>query len=235
MKVLLTIFPHHINAIPKLKWLMYGVAGGVVTGNIITSMQGEGIERLGSAISTGLDTGFIFADLQAEQQSGSIERWLAEHKIPGREGEVFQDMGGGGQPITISGKWIYENKPNDALQKSLDIANSIIGTKIGWNWVRLEIMKMLARHSMPMMLASNLFVGPVILKKFDFSEVGGQPNVYNYSLQLKEFNPALSLISSLGIGSIQVMTSVASRVISGISDPLGGPSINLGSGIVRGL
>lgn len=191
MKMLLTIFPAHLRAIPAL--LVAAVATGV--GDVLS----------GNA-SLNAQNAFIFMDLQANNQSVELERNIAKIKIPGREGEVLQDMGGNSMEIPITGKWIFENKPNDMLETLIGAVNLIPGINIGWNWARVQLMYMLARFNAPMILASNLFIGPVILEKFRAQESGGMPNVYNYSLQLKEYNPAMSLIGGAAFSGFEVLT-----------------------------
>lgn len=205
MKVLLTLFPVHFRNVP----LFTIFVGASLLNNIGSNFS----------LQKAAENVFVFMDLQANVQGISVERNLAGHVIPGREGEVWQDMGGKSMPISISGKWIYENKPNDAIQKIIEAAKIIKGFNVGWNWVRVEMMKALARFNAPMILASNLFVGPVLLHKFDASEIGGQPNVYSYSLQLKEFNPTLSLLGSTALTGIQLLSGVT----------------GLTSGVVRGF
>jgi hypothetical protein len=205
MKVLLTLFPVHFRNVP-----LFAFAVGASLFNNLTS---------NFSLAKAAESVYVFMDLQANVQGISVERNIAEHTIPGREGEVWQDMGGKAAPITISGKWIYENQPDDEIQRLIEAANMIKGFNVGWNWLRVQMMYSLARFNAPMILASNLFVGPVILKKFDASEVGGQPNVYNYSLQLKEFNPTLSLLGNIALTGIQLLSGAA----------------DLGSGVVRGF
>lgn len=157
---------------------------------------------------------FIFVDLQANVVSAGLERHLVKHGVPGREGEVLQDMGGKSTKITIDGKWIYENTPDDGLSKLLAGFNWLFGSNAGWNWVRVEMMKTLARINLPLFLACDLFIGPVLIEKVNFKYLGGQPNVYDYSFNLVEWNPALSLIGTGIVGSFQTLTG---RVGGGLS------------------
>ncbi len=195
MKVLLTIFPAHLRALPAL--LIAAVAKGIV-GDTLNILKGQ------SAINA--QNAYIFMDLQANNQSTELSRNIAEIKIPGREGEVLQDMGGNSLEIPITGKWIFENKPNDMIEDLMSAVNLIPGINVGWNWARIHFMYMLARFNAPMILASNLFVGPVILKKFGAQESGGMPNVYNYSMLLKEFNPAMSLLGGAAFSGFEILS-----------------------------
>lgn len=201
MKVLLTIFPAHLRALPAL--MVAAIAGAV--GDTLSVIKGQ------SALNA--QNAYIFMDLQANNQSTDLSRNIAEIKIPGREGEVIQDMGGNGMEIPITGKWIFENKPNDMIEALMGAVNLIPGVNVGWNWARIHFMYMLARFNAPMILASNLFVGPVILKKFSAQESGGVPNVYNYSMLLKEFNPAMSLIGGVAFSGFEVISGAV-----GVSD-----------------
>ncbi len=172
---------------------------------------------LGGALGTAafLFAGFnlIFMDLQANMLNTSLERHIVRHSIPGREGYVLQDMGGKSTEISISGKWIYENEPDDKLNeifnKFLNFFSGLLGgsSGFGWNWIRIETMKMLARSNVPLMLASDLFIGPVLIERVSFSYAGGQPNVYDYQMKLIEWNPKLSIVSSLAMIPLGMVAS----------------------------
>jgi hypothetical protein len=61
-----------------------------------------------------------------------------------------------------------------------------------------------------MMLASDLYVGPVIIERVGFKEIGGEPNVFPYDITFCEWNPALSVG-----GTIATLLVDASIFLSG--------------------
>ena len=94
-------------------------------------------------------------------------------------------------------KWIYENEPDNELLKVL---LPIVSKNISWNWLRLQTMYMIYRLRQPLFIASDLITSAVMIESMTYNQVGGQPNVYNYKINLKEFNPALTLAGIAGIG-----------------------------------
>lgn len=201
---MLTLFPIHFR---NLGLFMAGLLGSALS---TSGVLGSGFNPVKL-----VQKAFIFTDLQANVNGITIERNIAKHEIPGREGTVFQDMGGRSTPIQIAGKWIYENAPEDDISRLIESTLAFAGANIGWNWIRVEMMKALARFNAPMLLATNLFVGPVILERFHADEVGGQPNVFNYSLNLLEFNPALSIVGNVGLIATQLLGGGGSGVVRG--------------------
>jgi hypothetical protein len=182
MKVLLTLFPTHLRSFIGTSGI---IAAGLITEKVITQHLGDFTNNF-----------FVFMDMQASVISSGFSRKLVKHSIPGREGQVLQDMGGESTNIRISGKWIYENEPNDVINtifRKIPFISQLMGVSIGWNWLRVETIKSLARLAMPMMLASDLFVGPVIIEQVGFKEIGGEPNVFIYDITLCEWNPLLSI------------------------------------------
>lgn len=182
----MTLFPTHLRSLLGSAAIIS--AGLFGAGTIIGNM---------GAFSNNY---FVFMDMQASVISSGFGRKIVKHSIPGREGQVLQDMGGDSTTIRISGKWIYENEPDDVLQalfRKIPFVSQSMGTTIGWNWLRLETMKTLARLAVPMMLASDLYVGPVIIEQVNFKEIGGEPNVFPYDITLCEWNPALSIAGTI--------------------------------------
>ena len=192
----MTLTPQQMNLLnlAPLGVAALTTAAGVLSGNLSPT---SAIKNL-----------FIFADLQANVVSTGLERFLVKHAVPGREGEVLQDMGGKSARITVSGKWIYENSPSDALSSLLGGFTNIFGSNVGWNWIRVEMMKSLARINLPLFLACDLFIGPVLIEKMDFKYTGGLPNVYDYVFKFVEWNPALSLVGTAIVGGFQSLTGV---------------------------
>ncbi len=215
MKVLLTLSPQSLT-----------VAGGAIG----LSALGATFKGVGDILTGGSDvlqnviggfqtavrsfTTFLFIDLQAMMLRTKIERRLIQHEIPGREGDILQDLGGKSTAIHISGRWIFENEPQDAitqLLKTFSVIANLMGNRVGWNWLRVEMIKALARINVPLILASDLFTGPVLLKEVSFALAGGMPNVYEYSMTMVEWNPALSLIGTLAVGGSQLLTQGLTR------------------------
>lgn len=190
MKVLISLFPTHMQAL--------GAQLSLGTAIAFSSL---------STTSVSVADLLLFMDMQAEMTGYTLERFIAEHPVPGREGQVLQTMGGKVADIIIQGKWIYENIPDDTMTVLVDKISHSLG--IGWNWMRAEIFKILSRLDLPVMLACDFFVGPCIIKTFSLSEGGGLPNIFNYRLLLKEWNPALTLpmsvIGNIGLGATTVL------------------------------
>lgn len=195
MKVLITLFPTHMKGLASLIGL--GATTAVV--NSISTGRLPSVSDL-----------LLFMDMQANMNGYTLERFIAEHPIPGREGQILQTMGGKVADIIIEGKWIYENIPDDAMTQLVSKISSSLG--LGWNWIRAETFKAISRLDLPIMLACDFFIGPAIIKSFNLVESGGLPNVIGYRLLLKEWNPALtiptSVIGNIGLGAISVGSSL---------------------------
>jgi len=141
----------------------------------------------------------FFVDLQANVVSKDVESRWAEHNVANREGSIFQFMGTKPAVINITGKWIYENKPSNEIFKLL-FPLSFFSNHIGWNWFQATMFDTLQRLALPLFFTYDLFSGPVIITHQKFIENANEgPNVYNYNMTLKEWNPAMSLIGSAGI------------------------------------
>lgn len=197
MRVLITLMPTHLSKFSLIPVALIGIGSGL--GTMATSI----LDGQVPSFQNFLNNMFVFADLQANVVGTGIERHIAKHAIPGREGFVLQDMGGKSTEITVTGKWIYENSARDGLTDLFSKISGILGSNIGWNWLRIELFKTLARINLPLMFACDLFIGPVLIEKVEFKYVGGQPNVYDYKLKLIEWNPALSIAGTLAITAIQ--------------------------------
>ena len=169
-----------------------------------TSVAGIG-GALASMIS---GTGFsIFLDMQANVVELQERRYLVEHQIPGREGGILQDVGSACARLTISGKWIYENRPDNDL---LDIIPFLSTMDVSWNWLRVQAMRLIARMRTPLIIASDVMTSSVMIEAMKFRQVGGQPNVFNYTISMREWNPALTVLGIAG-----TLTNIIPSVIDG--------------------
>lgn len=142
----------------------------------------------------------IFIDLQAEVIELDMKRYLVEHQVPGREGGILQDLGSASAKILVKGKWIYENKPDKDI---LDMVGGVL-PNVGWNWIRVQSMQLIYRMKQPIVFVSDLIITFAMIEALRFRRVGGQPNVFEYSMVLKEFNPMLTVTGMVlgGINSI---------------------------------
>lgn len=147
----------------------------------------------------------IFLDMQANVVELEDRRYLVEHQIPGREGGILQDVGSACARLTLSGKWIYENRPDNDL---LDIVPVLRTMNISWNWLRVQTMRLIARMRAPLIIASDIMTSSVMIESLKFRQVGGQPNVFNYIITLREWNPALSVLGIAG-----TLTNVVPSII----------------------
>lgn len=190
MKVMISLFPTHVNALGLQFLLGTSIAYSALSVNPVSPADL-----------------LLFMDMQAEMTGYTLERFIAEHPIPGREGQILQPMGGKVADIVIQGKWIYENVPDDSMTILVSKISHSLG--VGWNWIRAETFKIIERLDLPVMLACDFFIGPAIIKLFSLSEGGGLPNIFNYRLHLKEWNPALtmpvSIVGNLGLGATTVL------------------------------
>jgi hypothetical protein len=212
MKVLMTLSPTLLRGLIKgfgaNPLALKSLIGGALVG------AAAGVTTLGLITKTNIAETLFFMDLHAEMISTDLERRIVEHNIAGREGEVLQDLGGKSANIEITGKWIYENDPGNDVAKVLFGETPVLANLFrpyGWNWMRVELFKALIRLGLPMVLSSDLFVGPVIIKRERFKYVGGVPNVYDYHLSVKEWNPALSVVGTSLVLLSQLGTGSASR------------------------
>lgn len=152
----------------------------------------------------------LFLDMQASLIDLKMHRYLVEHQIPGREGGKLQDLGSACSVITIQGKWIYENRPHKDI---LDIIPALAaflagGENMGWNWARLQMMMMIYRLREPMILASDLLTSVVLIEDFNPSYEGGKPNVYNYTMVLREVDPRMTLAGTLAIAAAKTFIPI---------------------------
>jgi len=169
-----------------------------------TSVAGVG-GALAAMIS---GSGFsIFLDMQANVVELQERRYLVEHQIPGREGGILQDVGSACARLTISGKWIYENRPDNDL---LDIITFLSTMDVSWNWLRVQSMRLIARMRTPLIIASDVMTSSVMIEAMKFRQVGGQPNVFNYTISMREWNPALTVLGIAG-----TLTNIIPSVIGG--------------------
>lgn len=185
MKVILLLSP--LSMSQKQLRVLAAVSAGVAVSSILTG------HNIFSSI-------YLFIDTQASDITGSIRRRIAKHNILGREGYISQDLGSSSTEINLSGKWIYENPPDDPLYNSIELALNTVLKNIGWNWIRLNVMKTIIRFKLPLILATDEFVGPVYIEEFTYGRTGGMPNVFNWRMRLTEVDPKLSQIG--GIGSL---------------------------------
>lgn len=137
----------------------------------------------------------IFLDMQANVVELEERRYLVEHQIPGREGGILQDIGSACARLTISGKWIYENKPDRDI---LDLVPAIRGMNVAWNWLRVQTMRLIPRMRTPILIASDVLTSSVMIESVKFRQVGGLPNVYDYTIIMREWNPALTVLGIAG-------------------------------------
>lgn len=137
----------------------------------------------------------LFLDLQANVVELEDRRYLVEHQVPGREGGILQDVGSACARITLTGKWIYENKPHNDIFDLIPILRNSGAT---WNWMRMQMMRLVHRMRSPMFIACNIITSAVMIEGIKFREVGGEPNVYNYTMKLREWNPALTVLGIAG-------------------------------------
>lgn len=213
MKVLITLTPTHLSKFSLLPIVAVSAISNL--GTVVesaASVLDDPKNSLGNVSSALFNNAFVFADLQANVVSTSLERNIVRHSIPGREGFVLQDLGGNSTEITVTGKWIYENSGDDSIAKIFNQLTSILGSSVGWNWMRMEMMKTLARINIPLMLATDLFVGPVLIEKVDFKYIGGSPNVYDYSLKFIEWNPKLSIVGTIALTTYQAAIGAVGQI-----------------------
>lgn len=150
-----------------------------------------------SALATGSKYN-IFIDMQADLLDLKMHRYLVEHQVPGREGGILQDLGSASSVITLRGKWIYENRPNEDILNIIPTLRIFENEIVGWNWMRLQMMQLVYRFKEPMLLASDLITTFVLIEDFNATYEGGKPNVYNYTMVLKEVDPRLTLAGMIG-------------------------------------
>lgn len=169
-----------------------------------TSVVGIAAGALGLAgevtrLATPLNQWSIFIDLQAEVVELDMKRYIVEHQIPGREGGILQDLGSASGKILVKGKWIYENKPDRDIQNFIPAL-----PRVGWNWIRVQSMQLIYRLRQPVVFVSDLIATFALIEALRFRRVGGQPNVFEYSMVLKEFNPMLTMAGMVlaGAGTI---------------------------------
>ena len=140
----------------------------------------------------------IFVDMQAEVTELDMERYLVEHQIPSREGGSLQDIGSKASVLMIKGKWIYENQPSEDILDLVPALN-FFGQNVGWNWLRVQLMRTVYYLKEPLFIGCNLINTAVMIHKMKFKEVGGKPNVYDYTMVLKEYNPLLGVVGGAAI------------------------------------
>lgn len=137
----------------------------------------------------------LFIDMQAEVTELDMQRHLVEHPIPGKEGGSLQDIGSQCSVLSIKGKWIYENKPDEDI---IDLVPALqVFGGAGWNWIRVQLMQVIYRLKEPLFIGCNLISSAFMIDKMKFKEVGGKPNVYDYHMVVKEFNPLLGIIGGV--------------------------------------
>jgi hypothetical protein len=177
-------------------------------------------------------TGLVFVDLQANVVKGKFTRKLVEINIPGRSGNVLQDLGSNCVKYTVSGKWIYENPPSNisGINEPVGLISgsrnalppsSLIGkvlSDIGWNWLRVMDMQLLYEQGQPLMFGCSFApLTVVMINDLELEEAGGNPNVYNYKLELVEYSPEIRLIGH-GLG---VMLKIGSSLLGSIGIGIG--------------
>ena len=150
----------------------------------------------------------IFVDMQANLIDLKMHRYLVEHQIPGREGGVLQDLGSASSVITLQGKWIYENRPDEDILDIIPALRIFEDSNIGWNWARLQLMMMIYHFKEPMILASDLITTMVLIEDFNPTYEGGKPNVYNYTMVLKEVDPRLTLAGMIGVAGAKTLNFI---------------------------
>jgi hypothetical protein len=188
-----------VIVLPPTALLTLGVAATVLNvGERALNAAGDLVNIVtGSPSRSSPGSWSVFIDMQANAIDIEMRRNLVEHPIPGREGGILQDMGSACTKLTLSGKWIYENEPDNELLKVL---LPIVSKNLSWNWLRLQTMYMIYRLRQPLFIASDLITSAVMIDTMNYNQIGGQPNVYNYRISLKEFNPALTLAGIAGTG-----------------------------------
>lgn len=152
----------------------------------------------GIAAWAGKGTYSLFLDMQSNVVELQERRYLIEHQIPGREGGILQDLGSACARVTLSGKWIYENKPDKDI---IDILPVLTGMNVSWNWLRMQMMRYISRLRAPLFIASDVITSAVMIEDIKFRHVGGRPNVFDYTIKLREWNPALTVLGIAGIAT----------------------------------
>lgn len=178
------------------------VTGVAMIANVAT---GVGSMLTGRGESSGMFS--VFLDTQAELVDLQMNRHLVEHQVPGREGGILQDMGSASSVISLRGKWIYENRPDDDILNFFP-ALDILTNRMGWNWLRLQVMQVVYRLKFPIFLACDLITTAVMIENMKFTHKGGSPNVYDYTMTLKEFSPVLTVAGTIGV----VVSAVGSKL-----------------------
>ena len=150
----------------------------------------------------------LFVDMQATLVDLKMHRYLVEHQIPGREGGKLQDLGSASSVITIRGKWIYENRPERDVLNLVPVLKLFTGQTTGWNWVQMQMFQQVYRFKEPLYFASDLITTVVMIEDFEFKYEGGKPNVYDYTMILKEVDPRLTLISMAGSQAVRMLNII---------------------------
>lgn len=161
-----------------------------------TSLAGLSLLAVAAAQVPSTNRFSIFIDMQSNVVELEDKRYLVEHQVPGREGGILQDIGSACARITLTGKWIYENKPD---QDILDIIPWLNAMNLSWNWLRIQMMRLIHRLKTPLIMASDVITSSVMIESVKFRHVGGQPNVFDYTMILREWNPALSIAGIAGV------------------------------------
>jgi len=113
----------------------------------------------------------IFLGVNPSSIKVNETRVIAEQTIPGREGNVLQDMGSSPAQIELNGK-IFTNSRQDKQDVLKKLRKKMMsgGTK-----------------SMTAGILNILETREYLVENFTYEEVGGKPFTYNYTLSLKQY------------------------------------------------
>lgn len=113
----------------------------------------------------------VFLGVNPQRISVSEHRVIATQEVPGREGDIQQDMGSSSGVITLNGK-IFTNRANDKKNVLRNLRNRLM--RGGTKQMTAEILNVLStRH--------------YLVEDFEYSESGGRAFEYDYSLTVKQY------------------------------------------------
>jgi len=131
----------------------------------------------------------IFLGVNPASVKISEQRVIASQQVPGREGDVLQDMGSSPATISMEGKiFAYPTAEAEGTTgQSKETILMELRTKLMSGGVK----------SVTASLLNPLNTTEYLVENFDYSEVGGRPFEYTYSLSLKQYTKTVLKVNQV--------------------------------------
>lgn len=187
----------------------FGVAATVVPAivphfnDMVSNDANRDANDLGVAVKAAIRSLITFVDMTAKVLDVTEERRLAVIDVPGREGDYIQNLGGKSARYRISGTFFRTDPKEGTPQSPFSTIFKAMFDNVAVGQVNL--LTMLARTGVPVPFICEYGMAEVIISKFLWSVVAGNPETVNYTIDMIEYRRLPSLLKMVGLAALGVV------------------------------